>query len=178
MVRVLCGLTNYLQFTNLLLCADDVLSAVHTSLHLQITHREWKQLPQAQQERTTSVWEDALALSESGSPPPNSLQAGASSPWYARFIPATATAPCCKPKYRRHASEAGILPPTPTNGGEEEGNEKTIVLRKREHSEGVLRIDWVCGKTRWGGLMKDDEIARGRGVPRERWERTWCLLLE
>lgn len=177
MVRDLCYLTKYLQFINPFLRADDVLKAIHTTLHLQITRREWKQLPQAQQQRITSVWEDALALSESGLPPPNSLQAGASSPWYARLFPATATVPCCKPKYRRHPSEAGILPPRTANGGEE-GNEKNIVLRKRERAEGVLRIDWVCGKTRWGGLVRDHEIARGRMVPRERWDRTWCLVLE
>lgn len=160
--------------------ADDVLSAIHTALHQQITHREWNQLPHAQQQRITSVWEDALALSESGTPPPNPLQAGAPSPWYTRLFPATATAtaPCCKPKYQRHASEAGILPPQAANGDEEEGYEKTIVLRKRERAEGILRIDWVCGKTRWGGLVRDDEIARRRGVPTEKWEQTWCLVLE
>jgi hypothetical protein len=53
-----------------------------------------------------------------------------------------------------------------------------IILRKRERAEGILRIDWVCSKTRWGGLVRDDELARRRGIPREMWERTWCLVLE
>lgn len=80
-----------------------------------------------------------------------------------------------------------------------EDDQDAVFRRSREVGEGVLRIDWMCGMlassltpgqdwdpemtmrtgTTWVGLVRDDVLARRRGiVEREDLEQCWSLLLE
>ena len=153
---------------------DDVLLQLHTALHRPLELDEWTTCSDIQQERIVRAWDRTLGLTRTNS------DGSATGGWRERL-----------------ARCFGVSKTPPTTSIVSTAGVARIRLdpRDRRYEEGILRIDLLSaqfaaaasGSTKnsasdgmkWVGLVRDDVLARRRGIvhPRDL-ERCWSLLVE
>jgi hypothetical protein len=155
------------------LSIDDVLLQLHTFLHRPLELDEWIACSHPQQERIVRAWDRALGLIHTSS------DGNATGGWRERLARCFGVAK--SPPTTSTVSTAGVA-------------RIRLEPRDRRYEEGILRIDLLAAQfaaasgsnkkstsdgMKWVGLVRDDVLARRRGIvhPHDL-ERCWSLLVE